>query len=49
MLVPEHSGHTIGEVGDDLRLVIAGGVALILFLLVFAFGQVLEIFRAFGG
>jgi len=33
-------------VGDDLRLVIAGGLALILFLLVFALGQIQEIFRA---
>jgi hypothetical protein len=35
-------------VGDDMRMVIAGGVALIMFLLIFAFGQVQEIFRAFG-
>jgi hypothetical protein len=34
---------------DEMRLVIAGGLALVLFLLIFAFGQVLEIFRAFGG
>ena len=33
---------------DDERLVIAGGVALLLFLLVFAFGQFVEIFRALG-
>jgi hypothetical protein len=29
-----------------MRMVLAGGVALILFLLIFAFGQVQEIFRA---
>jgi hypothetical protein len=34
--------------GDDMRMVIAGGLALFLFLLVFAFGQVHEIFRALG-
>jgi hypothetical protein len=34
--------------GDDMRIVVAGGIALILFLLIFAFGQVVEIFRAFG-
>ena len=33
---------------DDLRLVIAGGLALILFLLIFALGQFVEIFRATG-
>jgi hypothetical protein len=33
---------------DDERLVIAGGVALFLFLLVFAFGQFVEILRALG-
>ena len=33
---------------DDLRMVIAGGLALVLFLLIFALGQVQEIFRAFG-
>jgi hypothetical protein len=32
-----------------MRIVIAGGLGLILFLLVFAFGQVIEIFRATGG
>jgi hypothetical protein len=34
---------------DDLRLVIAAGLALMLFLLMFAFGQVQEILRALGG
>jgi hypothetical protein len=29
-----------------MRMVLAGGVALILFLLIFALGQVQEIFRA---
>ena len=33
---------------DDERLVIAGGVALLLFLLLFALGQFVEIFRALG-
>jgi hypothetical protein len=33
---------------DDERLVIAGGVALLLFLVLFAFGQFVEIFRALG-
>jgi hypothetical protein len=32
--------------GDDMRMVLAGGIALILFLLIFAFGQMQEIFRA---
>jgi len=36
-------------VHDDMRMVIAGGLGLILFLLVFAFGQLQEIFRATGG
>ncbi len=31
-----------------MRLVIAGGLGLILFLLVFAMGQIQEIFRATG-
>jgi hypothetical protein len=31
---------------DDMRLVIAGGLGLLLFLLVLAFGQLQEIFRA---
>jgi hypothetical protein len=31
-----------------MRLVIAGGLGLILFLLVFALGQFVEIFRATG-
>jgi hypothetical protein len=34
---------------DEMRLVIAGGLGLILFLLVFALGQFVEIFRAVGG
>jgi hypothetical protein len=34
---------------DDMRLVIAAGLGLILFLLVFALGQFAEIFRAAGG
>ena len=34
---------------DDLRLVIAGGLGLLLFLVVFALGQFVEIFRAIGG
>jgi hypothetical protein len=33
---------------DDMRTVLAGGVALLLFLLIFAFGQLQEIFRATG-
>jgi hypothetical protein len=36
-------------VDDELRMVIAGGLALLLFLLIFAFGQLQEIFRAVGG
>jgi len=34
---------------DDLRLVIAAGLGLLLFLVVFALGQFAEIFRATGG
>jgi hypothetical protein len=34
---------------DEMRLVIAGGIGLILFLLIFALGQFVEIFRATGG
>jgi len=34
---------------DETRLVIAGGLGLLLFLLVFAFGQLQEIFRAVSG
>jgi hypothetical protein len=34
--------------GDDLRMVLAGGLALFLFLLIFALGQFQEIFRALG-
>jgi len=30
-----------------MRMVLAGGIALILFLLIFALGQMQEIFRAF--
>ena len=34
---------------DEMRMVIAGGLGLLLFLLVFALGQLQEIFRAVGG
>ena len=34
---------------DEMRLVIAGGLGLLLFLLILAFGQLQEIFRAVGG
>ena len=34
---------------DEMRLVVGGGLALVLFLLVFAFGQFQEIFRAISG
>jgi hypothetical protein len=34
---------------DEMRKDIAGGLGLLLFLLVFAFGQLQEIFRAVGG
>ena len=34
---------------DDMRLVIAGGLGLLLFLVVFALGQFVEIFRATAG
>ena len=44
---PGGSGYNRG-IPDDMRLVIAGGLALVLFLLVFALGQVGEIFRALG-
>jgi hypothetical protein len=33
---------------DEMRMVIAGGLCLLLFLLVFAFGQFQEIGRALG-
>ena len=33
-------------VGEDMKMVIAGGIALFLFLLIFALGQLQEIFRA---
>ena len=33
---------------DEMRLVIAGGLGLLLFLVVFALGQLGEIFRAAG-
>jgi hypothetical protein len=33
---------------DEMRLVIAGGLGLLLFLVVFALGQLVEIFRATG-
>jgi len=44
------TGGTISPPGmsDDMRTVLAGGVALLLFLLIFAFGQLQEIFRATG-
>jgi hypothetical protein len=35
--------------GDDMRLVIAAGLALFLFLLIFALGQFEEILRAVAG
>jgi hypothetical protein len=43
-------GGTISLPGmsDDMRTVLAGGLALLLFLLIFAFGQLQEIFRATG-
>jgi hypothetical protein len=34
---------------DEMRLVIACGLALLVFLVIFAFGQFQEIFRAAGG
>ena len=34
---------------DDMRMVIAGGLCLLLFLIVFALGQFQEIARALGG
>ena len=42
--------HSILEawMSDDMRTVLFGGLALLLFLLVFAFGQLQEIFRATG-
>jgi hypothetical protein len=42
--------HSICEawMSDDMRTVLFGGLALLLFLLVFAFGQLQEIFRATG-
>jgi hypothetical protein len=33
---------------DEMRTVLFGGLALLLFLLIFAFGQFQEIFRATG-
>jgi hypothetical protein len=43
-------GGTISPPGmsDDMRTVLFGGLTLLLFLLVFAFGQLQEIFRATG-
>lgn len=32
----------------DMRMVIAGGLALLAFLVLFALGQFIEIFRAFA-
>ncbi len=42
--------HSIYEacMSDDMRTVLAGGLALLLFLVVFALGQLQEIFRATG-
>jgi hypothetical protein len=42
--------HSIYEacMSDDMRTVLAGGLALLLFLLIFALGQLQEIFRATG-
>ena len=42
--------HSIYEacMSDDMRAVLFGGAALLLFLLLFAFGQFQEIFRATG-
>ena len=34
---------------DEMRMVVACGLGLLLFLLVFAFGQLQEIFRAVSG
>jgi hypothetical protein len=33
---------------DEMRTVLAGGLALLLFLVIFALGQLQEIFRATG-
>ena len=42
--------HSVVEVcmSDEMRTVLFGGLALLLFLLIFAFGQFQEIFRATG-
>jgi hypothetical protein len=34
---------------DEMRMVIFGGIGLLVFLIVFAMGQFVEIFRATGG
>ncbi len=36
------------SMSDEMRMVLFGGLTLLLFLLVFAFGQLQEIFRATG-
>jgi hypothetical protein len=33
---------------DEMRMVIASGLALLLFLVIFALGQLQEVFRAVG-
>ena len=42
--------HSIYEacMNDEMRAVLAAGIALLLFLVLFAFGQLQEIFRATG-
>jgi hypothetical protein len=40
------SAYKIGAMGDDMKMVLAAGIALMLFLLIFALGQIQEIFRA---
>jgi hypothetical protein len=51
VLSGSRGGSTLhGEVGmnDEMRMVLAGGLCLILFLLIFALGQIQEIARALG-
>lgn len=38
--------HGSRHMSDDMRMVLAAGLTLVLFLLVFALGQLQEIFRA---
>jgi hypothetical protein len=38
----------VPRLDDETRMVIAGALTLLLFLVVFALGQFQEIFRAFG-